>query len=194
MDALFGIVTIVLFLISLFSAAIMDVRTGEVPNRVWFIGLAALPFGFFRLLMSGLALLYSLQLFLVFTLVIFCFSVGLLGGADGKALLVSSTVYPWLEINQVTLVYSTILIFTGAFLIVGIQCVILLFQNIIGHYQYSPQQRSLFKSSLRRYWFTRRISDNSTEIGERLWRKVAVPLVLYFLLTYLAMLFLKILC
>jgi Flp pilus assembly protein protease CpaA len=167
----------------------MDVRSGEVPNGVWFLGLAALPLGLFRLLMGGLVLLYSLQLLLEFTLVVFCFSVSILGGADGKAILVVSLVYPWLEINLIILVFAPILIFTGAFFIVGVQCIVITLLNVVKHRQYSSQEKNSFKPSSRRYWFTRRISEDSIEAGEGIWRKVSVPLVLYFLITYLALLF-----
>lgn len=181
--------TIVLFLISLLYAAIMDVRTGEVPNPIWFLGLVATPIGMFRLLMNGIFLLYLFQSVLAFTLVIFCFGIGLLGGADGKAVLVTSLVYPWMEINQITLVYAPILTLTGALLIVGVQCFAITSLNIMKHQQCSSHQKSRFKPRRRRYWFTRRITEDTTEVGGRIWRKVSVPLVLYILITYVVLLF-----
>ena len=189
MDFLLGIITIGLFLAKLIYAAFQDVRKGEVPNRVWLIGFIAIPLALYRLVLSGVILLYCLQFLLAFTLVIFCFRVGLLGGADGKAILVTSLVYPWLEINQLTLVFAPILIFAGAYLVMGIQCVIIYLLNVTSHHQYPSQQKNEAKPSQKRYWFTRRIPDVSAEAGEIVWRKVVVPLVLYILLVYLVMLF-----
>jgi Flp pilus assembly protein protease CpaA len=188
LDFLFGVITIGLFLVTLISAAVLDVRKGEVPNLVWFIGLVALPLAVYRLFTSGLILVYCLQLLFAFTLVIVSFRVGLLGGADGKAILVTSLVYPWLDINQITLVYAPILIFVGAYLVVGIQCVTIYSLNIMKHHQYSLHQKNEAKPNQRRYWFTRRIPDTPSETGDREWRRVAVPLVLYILLAYLTML------
>ncbi len=193
MDALLGIVTILLLLISLLYASIKDVRTGEVPDRVWFLGIIAFPIGLFRLFMSGLVLLFTLQSILTFTFVLFCFGIGLFGGADGKAILVTALVYPWLEIDQITLVYAPILTLTGTFLILGVHCFVITILNVIRRHQYSPQQKSVFKPKRRRHWFTRRISEDPAETEKAVWRKVTVPLVLYILITYLALLLFQIL-
>ncbi len=167
----------------------MDVRAGEIPNLTWFLGLIATPIAMFRLFMNGLFLLYLFQSVLAFTLVIFCFGIGVIGGADGKAILVTSLVYPWMKIDQIMLLYAPILTLTGALLIVGMHCVAITILNLIEHQQGSSQQKNLSKPKKRRYWFTRRISEDSTEIGERIWRKVSVPLVLYVLIAYIVLLF-----
>ncbi len=182
--------TIGLFFISLLCAAILDVRTGEVPNRVWLLGLAATPVGLYRLFTSNLVLLYALQSILTFIIVLFCFGIGLLGGADGKAILVMAFVYPWLEIDQITLAYAPILSLIGTLSILGIQCLTITILNVIKRRQYSSDQRTSLKPKRKRHWFTRRISEDPSEVGEVIWKEASVPLVLYILITYLVLLIL----
>ena len=192
MDFILGAIATVVFLVSLFCAAIMDVRRGFVVDWIWILSLIATPIALVRLFTSGFLVLYLLQALITLVFVLLTFHLGVLGGADGKAVIILSIIYPWPEINQVMLLLSPILVVIGGFSIVGIQCTILGLSNFFNWLKSAEEIRTNLSPKKQRFWLTRRLSRTSIN-NEEPWKTVTVPLILYFLLTYLVLLILMIL-
>jgi Flp pilus assembly protein protease CpaA len=188
LDILLGIIAATLLLLSLFFAAAMDVKKGEVSNLIWIPALGALPLALFRILAAGLLLLYALQAILVFALMLLCFDVGLLGGADGKAIVVISLIYPWLEIEYMFLSIGPLAVYLGALAIGGIESLGLAFLNLDEWCRSPLLQRQMSRPEKRRFWFTRRLSRSGEARKPPVWKNVAVPFVLYVLIAYVFLL------
>jgi Flp pilus assembly protein protease CpaA len=185
-DILPGIsVAVFIFLLLLF-AAIRDYQTREVSNWVWLLGLFGLPLTVLRLGLTGLLPLYGLQAFLTFILVIIGFRVGVLGGADGKAVLITSLLYPWIVLDPIWLLVAPVMIFIGGFLLVGFQSLWLLLRNILVWKRVSKRQVNLQKPKMKTYWLTRNLSVLSKE--EEDWKRVEVPLIVYFFVVFTVLL------
>lgn len=185
-----GLVVTIFFIPMLMLAAIEDVRKGEVPNRLWILALGITPLTLFRFALTGLLPLYAFQALLIFGLVILAFYAGLIGGADGKALLAVALLYPFPEIKEALLTTASILTLLGAFMIMGLQCLSIALLNLHERISHSAVYEQLTPVRLR-YWFTRRLYCTPGE--QAVWRRVAVPLVFYILLSYLVLLCLVIL-
>jgi Flp pilus assembly protein protease CpaA len=178
----------VLFLLSLACAALMDVKKNVVPNRIWIPAIAAFPIAVYRLALAQLLLLYTLQAAFTFVLVLLCFHLGLLGGADGKAILFASLAYPWLETECLLLTVGSALIYVGAWVIAGVQSLSLALLNLIEWHRCAPPERPKFHPQKKRFWFTRRLSLAREPADQSHWRQVAVPFVSYVLVAYLMLL------
>jgi Flp pilus assembly protein protease CpaA len=187
-DLILAICIIALFFLLLLYAAVRDYQTREVPNWVWLVGLLSFPITICRIGIAGVLPLFGLQAFLIFILVILGFRTGILGGADGKTLLIISFLYPWIILNPLWLVIAPFLVLTGGYLLVGVHCLWLLLQNTFTWKRFSKIQAGMEKPEKRTYWLTRRFSVIQQKKYE--WRLVSVPLVVYFLLTYTMLLFL----
>lgn len=169
------------FLLLLY-AAIKDWQTREVNNWIWGIGLLIIPITTFRLGIVGLLVPYAIQACLLFSLVILGFWAGILGGADGKALLLISLLYPWIILDFTWLLTAPFWILIGGFLIVGIWAIVIFFTNLIRWRQFSEKDKVKPAKSL--FWITRRFIDNSSENRNPQWQPEAVPLILCFFLVY----------
>lgn len=176
------------FVLSLVSAAAMDVKRGKVPNWIWIPALGALPLALYRILAVGWLFIYGLQVGLVFALMLLCFHVGLLGGADGKAIIIISLVYPWLEIDYLLLGIGSLVVCLGALAIEGIQCLSLTVMNLYEWHRCPLPQRQTSHPECRRFWLTRRLSRSAGSRTPSIWKETAVPFVLYVLVAYLALL------
>ena len=187
MDILFGIIAVAGTFISLSYAAIQDYKTREVPNWVWVGGLVILPLTLLRIIPTGLLLFYGVQLLVSLVIVLLGFWFGVLGGADGKAILLIAFTYPWVVIEATWLLLAPIGIFIGGFLIVGGHSLVLLILNVIKwrRRSYHPEALKPVKIS---YWLTRRLTQSQKEELSTVWVQVSVPLVVYILMTYAAML------
>jgi Flp pilus assembly protein protease CpaA len=181
LDILLGISVAVFIFCLLLFAAIRDFQTREVPNWVWLLGLFGLPLTVLRLGLTGLLPPYGLQALLVFILVIACFRVGVLGGADGKAVLVISFLYPWIVLDPVWLLLAPVMVLIGGFLLVGLQSLWLLLSNILTWNRVSKRKVSLQKPTSKAYWLIRTLSVHSEEEH---WKRVDVPLIVYFFLVF----------
>ena len=187
MDSLLGITIAVFFFAILLFAAIRDYQIREVPNRVWIVGLCGIPLTIFRIGATGLLLQYGIQALVVFIFVLITFQLGILGGADGKAILLISLLYPWVILNPLWLVVAPFLVLIGGFLIVGVYSIWLLIRNK----NTSRKQKSVeiaLEPTRKMFWLTRRLTVESLQKIE--WEPVEVPLVLYFLVSYTALLIL----
>jgi len=182
---LLGIAITVLFIPLLTFAAIEDIRRKEVPNRVWVLSLGLMPLTLLRLLSAGLHLVYVIQTLLTFVLVMLAFQAGLIGGADGKAIMMLALLYPLPEIEEGLLMVSPFLVLLGAFMIMGLQCTSVVMLNIHEWISDRSLQEHCAPDKIR-YWFTRRL--HCTLEGEAEWKQVSVPLVLYILVAYFALL------
>ena len=85
------------FLLLLLTASVQDIRTRTVSDSVWIIGLILiLPLVAIEIVICGiprlLILFISAVFFFLFSLV--CFSLRLFGGADCKAFLILSVLFP----------------------------------------------------------------------------------------------------
>jgi len=91
----------------LLKASYHDLRTREVPNKLWLLMLFALPFTIIDVYLAGTALyaLASVGISVAFALVLFYFFK--VGGADAKALIVLSMVYPVFAFMVATLFFSS---------------------------------------------------------------------------------------
>jgi Flp pilus assembly protein protease CpaA len=149
---------------------------------VWLLGLFGLPLTVLRLGLTGLLLPYGLQALLVFILVIISFRVGVLGGADGKAVLVISLLYPWIVLDPIWLLMAPVMVLTGGFLLVGLQSFWLLLRNMLTWKRVSKRQVNLQKPTRKSYWFIRTLSVHSKD--EEHWKRVEVPLIVYFFVVF----------
>lgn len=188
MDIILGICITTFFFLLLLFATIRDYQTREVSNWVWLVGLLGLPITIYRIVIAGFLLLFGLQGFLVFILVILGFRIGVLGGADGKALLIISLLYPWIILNPLWLLIAPFLILSGAFLLVGVHSLWLLLQNTLTWNRISKTRDAMEKPEKRAYWLTRQFSV--IQLKKHEWKQVSVPLVVYFCLIYTTLLFL----
>lgn len=188
MDFLLGITAAALFLVSLFCAAVMDVKNEEVSNRLWIPAVLAFPLTVYRVALTHLLLLYALQAGFVFALTLLCFRLGLLGGADGKAILLMSLTYPWPEINWLLLSTGSLVACLGTLAIGGVESLGLALLNLHEWRRCSAAERQVSHPEKRRFWLTRRLSRKDETGKPPSWKKAAEPLVLYVLLTYLLLL------
>jgi Flp pilus assembly protein protease CpaA len=179
---IFGIAITAFVFLVLLVAAIEDYRSREVTNQVWLISLFGLPLMVIRVGITGLWLLYGLQAVLVFFLVIASFRVGVLGGADGKAILIISLLYPWIILDPLWLFVSPFFVLFGGFLIVGIYSLWILLQNMIAWKKVHRSKARPQKPGKIGFWFTRRFSSAETE--EYQWKSIEVPLVSYIFIVY----------
>jgi Flp pilus assembly protein protease CpaA len=180
--------TATLFLLSLFWAAAMDVKRGEVQNGVWIPAVFALPLAIYRIVEAGLLLLYTMQVGFVFALMLLCFYVGLLGGADGKAILLMSVTCPWLKIDAPSLSIGPLVACLAALAIEGFESLCLALLNLDEWYRYPLLQRQISRPEKKRFWFTRRLLRKGEARKPSVWKKAAMPLVLYVLVAYLLLL------
>lgn len=187
MDSLFGIIAVVGTSISLSYAAIKDYKTREVPNWLWVGGLVILPLTLLRIIPVGLLLFYGAQLLVSLLIVLLGFRFSVLGGADGKAILLIALTYPWIVIEAIWLLLAPIGILIGGFLIVGGHSLVLLILNAIYWRRWSDHSEDL-KPVKSTYWLTRRLKQSQKEGLSIIWVPVSVPLVVYILMTYAAML------
>jgi Flp pilus assembly protein protease CpaA len=181
LDILLGISVAVFIFCLLLFAAIRDFQTREVPNWVWLLGLLGLPLTILRLVFTGLLPPYGLQALLVFFLVIISFRVGVLGGADGKAVLVISFLYPWIVLDSIWLLVAPVMVLIGVFLLVGLHSLWLLLRNILTWKRVSKRHVSPQKPTSKAYWLIRTLSIHSEEAH---WKRVDVPLIVYFFLVF----------
>jgi Flp pilus assembly protein protease CpaA len=185
-DILLGFsVAVFIFLLLLF-AAIRDYQIREVSNWVWLLGLFGLPLAVVRLGLTGLLPLYGLQALLTFILVIIGFRVGVLGGADGKVMLIISLVYPWIVLDLVWLLVAPVMVLIGGFFLVGFQSLWLLLRNILVWKRVSNGQANLEKPKRKTYWLTRNLSVLSKD--DEYWKRVEVPLIVYFFTVFTVLL------
>ncbi len=169
------------FLLLLY-AAVKDWQTREVNNWIWGIGLLSIPITAFRLGIAGLLVPYVIQACLIFALVILGFWIGILGGADGKALLLVSFLYPWIILDFIWLLTAPLWILIGGFLIVGIRAITVFITNLSRWLQFSDKTK--VRPAKRMFWITRCFIYNPTETRNPQWQPEAVPLIVYFFLVY----------
>lgn len=186
MDIVLGISVAAFIFLLLLVAAISDYQTREVSNWVWLLGLFGLPVTFLRLGPIGLLPLFGLQALLIFILVMIGFRLGVLGGADGKAMLTISLLYPWIVLDPVWLLIAPVFVLIGGFLLVGFHSLWLLFRNILFWKGDSKRQVNLQKPKRKIYWLTRSFSVLSEEAGY--WSRVEVPLIVYFFVVFTVLL------
>jgi len=177
--------------VSLLWAAAMDAKRGEVQNGTWIPAVFALPLAVCRVVVAGLLFVYTVQAGFVFALMLLCFYLGLLGGADGKAILLMSLTCPWLEINAPFLSIGPVVVCVAALAIGGFQSLSLGLLNLEEWHRYSLPQRQISHPEKKRFWFTRRLSRTGQLGKPSVWKKVAMPLVLYVLVAYLLLLLLS---
>lgn len=185
---LLDIFTAALFLVGLVIAAIMDIRTRKVQDWVWLFGLIATPMTGLRLFVSGLFFLYVFQVLITFGFMILFFNLRIIGGADGKAILVLAISYPWLITDVVTLLIAPYLVLVVAFLLTGIHCIILTIQNIFNWRRYKASKQDRPTPKRRRFWFSRKLSYSPDSDEVPVWKIQLVPLILYYLIAYLLLL------
>ena len=186
MDILLGITVSFFTFGLLLFAAIRDYQTREVSNWVWLLGLLVLPLTVLRLGLTGLLLPYGLQVSLIFIIVIIGFRVGVLGGADGKAVLTTSLLYPWIVLNHVWILVAPVIVLIGGFLLLGLQSLWLLLRNILTWKSVSKNQVNLQQPQKKTYWLIRTFSVHSKD-GEQ-WKRVEVPLIVYFFVVFTTLL------
>ncbi len=174
--------------ILLFFAAIRDYQNREVSNWVWVLGIAILPLTLYRLLTAGLQLLYGIQVSLIFILVIFAFRIGILGGADVKAILLISIIFSWIILNASWLILAPFLVLLIGFLILGIHSLIILIANQITWKQSMKRKEQPSKPHKRMYWITRRLTLEAEPSIKTDWKQVVVPLIVHFLIAYVILL------
>lgn len=190
MELILGFMTVILICLVLLFASIKDVQTNIVTNWSWIIGLFGMPIASFRMIVAGFFLPYGLQALLIFILVIVGFQIRIIGGADGKAILLISLTYPWIILDFVWLLLAPFFILLGGFLLIGVHSLIVLIQNIITWKQIVSNHIEAFKPKRKMFWVTRRLEKNSTKPDFIAWKPVVVPLILYFFVSYLVLLIL----
>jgi hypothetical protein len=163
----------------------MDVKRDEVQNGTWTPAIFALPLAVYRVAVAGLLLLYTVQAGFVFVLMLLCFCLGLLGGADGKAVLLMSLTCPWLEIDAPFLSIGPLVACLAALAIGGFESLGLALLNLDAWYRYPLPQRRISHPEKKRFWFTRRLMRTGEPRKPSGWKKAAMPLVLYVLVAYL---------
>ena len=124
----------------------------------------------------------------MFALMLICFHLGLVGGADAKAILLMSTVCPWLEIDLLHLSIGPATAFLAAFAVAGLESLGVALLNLREWQRVPPGQRQMLHPAKRRFWLIRRLSRVADSEELAIWRNVRVPLVLYVLIAYLLML------
>ena len=186
MDSLFAVITIIGTSVLLSYAAFQDYKTREIINWVWVGGLVILPLTLLRITFSGLTVVYGLQLFTSFAIVLLGFRLGILGGADGKSILLIALTYPWISIDAVWLLLAPLCVLVGGFFIIGIHSLFLLLLNTIRWRHGSIPREEKFPAK-QLYWVTRRLTQHQRN-GVTEWVTVSVPLVLYILMTYVTLL------
>ncbi len=188
MDSLLGIAITIFFFVLLLSAAVRDFQTREVSNWVWVAGLCGLPFTIFRIGIAGLLLQFGLQAGLIFIIILIAFQQGVLGGADGKAILLISLLYPWIILNPLWIVIAPSLVLVGGFLLLGVHSLWLLIRNMYSRKQVRKTVDGLQNPEKKSFWLTRRFSVLSSQEIE--WKPVEVPLIVYFFIIYTVLLLL----
>ncbi|MFX1300317.1 MAG: hypothetical protein ACFFDE_05175 [Promethearchaeota archaeon] len=188
MEIVLGSITVILIFFVLLFAAIKDVQTSTVTNGVWIIGLCGIPIASFRMFVAGFILPYGLQTLLIFILVIVGFRIGIIGGADGKAIQLISLTYPWIILDFVWLLLAPLFILLGGFLLIGVHTLVVLIQNLITRKQINSNHREDFKPEKKMFWITRRLERKPTTPDFITWKPVIVPLILYFFVSYLVLL------
>jgi len=190
LEIILGFITVILIFFVLLFASIKDVQTNIVTNWVWIIGLFGIPIASFRMIVTGFLLPYVLQTLLIFILVIVGFRIGIIGGADGKAILIISLTYPWIILDIVWLLLVPFFILLGGFLLVGVHSLVVLIQNLITWKHIAPNHIDAIKSEKKVFWVTRRLERKPTTPDFIAWKPVVVPLILYFFVSYLVLLIL----
>ena len=190
MEIVLGSITVILIFFVLLFASIKDVQTQIVTNWAWIVGLFGIPIASFRMFFAGFLLPFGLQTLLIFVLVIVGFRIGIIGGADGKAILIISLTYPWIILDFVWLLLAPFFILLGGFLLIGVLSLVVLIQNLITWKQIEPNQIEAFKPEKKMFWVTRRLERKSTTQNFIPWKPVVVPLILYFFVSYLVLLIL----
>ena len=190
MDIILGSITVILIFFVLLFASIRDVQTNIVTNWIWSIGLFGIPIASFRMVVVGFLLPYGLQSLLIFFLVIVGFRIGIIGGADGKTLLLISLTYPWIILDFIWLLLAPLFILLGGFLLIGVHGLVVLIQNLITWKQITPSHIEAFNPEKKMFWVTRRLKRKSTTPDFIAWKSVVVPLILYFFVSYLVLLIL----
>jgi hypothetical protein len=135
---------------------------------------------------AGLLLPYGLQSLFDFLLVIVGFRIGLIGGADGKAILLISFTYPWIIPDFVWLLLAPLFVLLGGFLLIGIHSLVVLILNLFTWKRITSNHET-FKPERRIFWVTRRLERKDATRGAFEWNRVIVPLILYFLVSYLVL-------
>ncbi|MFX0169228.1 MAG: A24 family peptidase [Candidatus Hodarchaeota archaeon] len=186
MDNLLSLIIIFWVFILLLYAAIRDWKTREVTNWVWVVALFILPLTLIRVYFSGLFVFYGVEIFANFILVILGFRFGVLGGADGKAILLISLTHPWITLESTWMLFASIGVLIGGFLIVGIHSIILLILNVV-RWRRRPSCQDE-KPPKRIFWLTRRLIQSPAEGSKTVWAIENVPLVVYILVAYTVML------
>ncbi|MFX0078568.1 MAG: prepilin peptidase [Candidatus Hermodarchaeota archaeon] len=190
MEIILGSITVILMFFVLLFASIKDVQTNIVTNWVWIIGLFGMPIAIFRMFVADFLLPYGLQTLLIFILVIVGFRIGIIGGADGKAILLISLTYPWTTLDFVWLLLAPLFILLGGFLLIGVYSLVVLIQNLITRKQITSSHSEDFKPEKKMFWITRRLERTPTTPDFIAWKPVVVPLILYFFVSYLVLLIL----
>lgn len=190
MEIILGSITVILIFFVLLFASIRDVQTNIVTNWIWIIGLFGIPIASFRMVVVGFLLPYGLQSLLIFFLVIVVFRIGIIGGADGKTLLLISLTYPWIILDFVWLLLAPFFILLGGFLLIGVHGLVVLIKNLITWKQIAPSNIQAFNPEKKMFWVTRRLKIKSTTPDFIAWKSVVVPLILYFFVSYLVLLIL----
>ena len=190
MEIVLGSITVILIFFVFLFASIKDAQTHIVTNWAWIVGLFGIPIASYRMLVAGFLLPYGLQTLLIFILVIVGFRIGIIGGADGKAILIISLTYPWIILDFVWLLLAPLFILLGGFLLIGVHSLGVLIQNFITWKQIDPNQIEVFKPEKKMFWVTRRLERKSTTQNFIAWKPVFVPLILNFFVSYLVLLIL----
>jgi len=186
-DNLLGIIVVVGVFLFLSYAAIQDYRTREVPNWIWIVGLVIFPVTLLRIIPTGLLLIYGVQFLVSLVIVLLGFRGGILGGADGKSILLIALTYPWIVIETIWLMLAPIGVLIGGFLVVGIHSLVLLVLNASNWRRWTFRCKDM-KPTKSIYWLSRRLTLSQSEEPSTVWMPVSVPLVVYILMAYAAML------
>lgn len=188
MEIVLGSITVMLIFFVLLCGSIKDVQTNIVTNWVWIIGLFGMPIASFRMIVAGFLLPYGLQSILIFILVIVGFRIGIIGGADGKAILIISLTYPWIILDFVWLLLAPLFILLGGFLLIGVHSLVVLIQNLITRKRIASNHIEALKPEKKMFWVTRRLERKLATPDLIAWKPVVVPLILYFFVSYLVLL------
>ncbi len=96
-------------------------------------------------------------------------------------MLVISLLYPWVVLDPVWLFVAPVMVLIGGFLLVGLQSLWLLFRNILTWKRVSKLQVNIQKPTSTAHWLIRSLSVHSEEEH---WKRVDVPLIVYFFLVF----------
>ncbi|MFX1564571.1 MAG: prepilin peptidase [Promethearchaeota archaeon] len=188
MDFFLGITTATFVVILLVIASIQDYQTKEVTNWVWLVGLFVSPITIIRIAFTGLWLVYGFQILIAFIMVIFGFRFGFLGGADGKAILMISLLYPWIILEPLWLLVAPLSILLGGFVLLGVHSLWLIMRNFLVWKRLAKSSTILRKPERKTYWLNRSLSELHAQ--EEQWNMVEVPLILYFCIVFVSLLIL----